>query len=408
MPNQSAALLGAAVRQHPTLSRQGLLERLFCWWFSGMVYNQIWEDPRVDLEALEIGPEHDVLSIASGGCNVCHYLLAGARSVTAVDLNAHHVHLSRLKLEAARRLPGHEAFFRFFGLGGHPDNPRAYREHIEPALPPETARYWSTRPNPLAGPRIAMFRDNLYDRSRTGRFLGLLRALCRLAGRDPARILKAATLEEQREAYRRELEPLFESLPVRLLSRCSPALFSLGVPPQQLRALDGECPGGLLDEYRRRVERLACAFPVADNPFAWQAFSRRYDTARRKALPDYLRPERFSELQEQAPRARVFHDSLQARLERTPARSLDRYALLDAQDWMTPEALRRLWTQIARTARPGARVVFRTGAWDSPLEAALPPSLSRRFRHERERSRELGAKERCAIYGAVHLYVMEG
>ena len=35
---------------HPRLaSKRGLLERLFTLWFRGFVYNQIWEDPRVDL-----------------------------------------------------------------------------------------------------------------------------------------------------------------------------------------------------------------------------------------------------------------------------------------------------------------------------------------------------------------------
>jgi len=408
MSQHSALLIGAAVRRNPALSRQGFLERLFCWWFSGMVYNQIWEDPRVDLEALELDGAQRVLTIASGGCNICHYLLGGAHAVTAVDLNSHHVHLSRLKLEAARRLPGHEAFFRFFGLGGHPDNPRAYRAHIEPHLPADTARYWSSRRVPLGRARIELFTHNLYDRARMGGFLRLLRALCRLTGRDPRRILDATTLEEQREAFRRELEPLLANPVARLASRLPLAVFSLGVPPQQYAALRAECPGGVLDEYRRRVERLACGFPLEDNPFAWQAFGRRYDTAGRKALPEYLRPENFQALQESARRAQVVHDSLLSRLERTPAQSLDRYVLLDSQDWMDSGALARLWGEIARTARPGARVIFRTGAWDSPLEKALPARLLARFRHERERSKELGDKDRSAIYGAFHLYVLEG
>ncbi len=45
-----------------------------------------------------------------------------------------------------------------------------------------------------------------------------------------------------------------------------------------------------------------------------------------------------------------------------PPASRDRYVLLDAQDWMTDAQLTALWTEITRTARPGARVVFRTAA----------------------------------------------
>ena len=42
-----------------------------------------------------------------------------------------------------------------------------------------------------------------------------------------------------------------------------------------------------------------------------------------------------------------------------PDGSRDRYVLLDAQDWMTNAQLEALWTEITRTARPGARVIFR-------------------------------------------------
>lgn len=59
-----------AVHRHRHLSKQGLLERAFTFAFRGLVYAQIWEDPAVDMEALAIGPDHHVVTIASGGCNV--------------------------------------------------------------------------------------------------------------------------------------------------------------------------------------------------------------------------------------------------------------------------------------------------------------------------------------------------
>ena len=44
---------------------------------------------------------------------------------------------------------------------------------------------------------------------------------------------------------------------------------------------------------RERVHRLACDTPIADNYFGWQAFSRPYDRAARRAVPDYLKAENF-------------------------------------------------------------------------------------------------------------------
>ena len=48
------ALLKDAVLNHQLASREGALERLFTWWFGRFVYNQIWEDPRIDLQATQL------------------------------------------------------------------------------------------------------------------------------------------------------------------------------------------------------------------------------------------------------------------------------------------------------------------------------------------------------------------
>ena len=52
----TGAGLKAAVHRAKPLSRAGVLERMFTLAFSKLVYPQIWEDPVVDMKALEIGP----------------------------------------------------------------------------------------------------------------------------------------------------------------------------------------------------------------------------------------------------------------------------------------------------------------------------------------------------------------
>ena len=103
-------LLASAVHQNKRLSANGMSERLFTWLFKGLVYPQIWEDPEIDMKALAIRPDDRIVAIASGGCNILSYLTADPARVTAVDLNHAHVALTRLKLAAARELPGYDAF----------------------------------------------------------------------------------------------------------------------------------------------------------------------------------------------------------------------------------------------------------------------------------------------------------
>ena len=63
----------------------------------------------------------------------------------------------------------------------------------------------------------------------------------------------------------------------------------------------------------------------------------------------------------------IHHANFIELLPAKPAGSVDRFILLDAQDWMTDDQLNALWTEITRTAAPGARVIFRTAAEPSLL-----------------------------------------
>jgi S-adenosylmethionine-diacylglycerol 3-amino-3-carboxypropyl transferase len=89
-----------------------------------------------------------------------------------------------------------------------------------------------------------------------------------------------------------------------------------------------------------------------------------------------------------------------------PDQSLDRFIFLDSQDWMKPEQIAEMWTEIARVGKPGSRIVFRTAAAASPVETALPPELRARFDYKQALSQALLREDRSAIYGGFHLYVM--
>src|ERR1044072_9346951 len=123
-----------ALLQHKALSKAGLSERLFGMLFSGRVYPQIWEDPDIDMEAMELQPHHRIVTIGSGGCNMLAYLSQNPASIDVVDLNRHHIALNKLKLAAFRLLPGHADLVRFFGPPDVRANSQAYDQFIAPRL----------------------------------------------------------------------------------------------------------------------------------------------------------------------------------------------------------------------------------------------------------------------------------
>lgn len=145
MLGSTASRLKQAVLRGRQVSREAIMDRLFALWFRRLVYTQIWEDPRVDAEALRLDDTSRVFTVSSAGCNLLNYLTHQPRRILAVDLNRAHMALTRLRLAALAHLPSHEAFFQFFGVGAGPENIKAYHRHIQSHLSDSTRRFWEAR-----------------------------------------------------------------------------------------------------------------------------------------------------------------------------------------------------------------------------------------------------------------------
>ena len=393
-----------ALLQHKTFSLAGLSERLFGLLFSGLVYPQIWEDPIVDMEAMQLGPEHRIVTIGSGGCNMLTYLSAGPRKIDVVDLNPHHIALNRLKLAAFRHLPSHKDVTRFLATQGTGTNVQAFDLFISPKLDTTTRSYWNGRD--LTGRRrIGVFGRNIYRTGLLGRFIAASHLLARLHGVNPEEFVQAGSMREQRQFFDERLAPLFDRPVIRWITGRKSSLFGLGIPPQQfdeLASLSSE--KSLAAVLRHRLEKLTCHFPLRENYFAWQAFGRRYPLPHEGELPPYLNARAYEAIRNNAERVEVHHASYTELLANKPAASVDRYILLDAQDWMTDQQLNDLWTEITRTADTGAIVIFRTAAEDSILPGRVSSALLYQWHYDAEASVRLGAEDRSAIYGGFHIY----
>lgn len=398
--------LREAVHRFRAASVDGIRERIFTFAFRGLVYPQIWEDPEVDLKALQLRPGSRLVAIASGGCNVMSYLTADPASILAVDLNRAHVALTRLKLAAIRQLPSYELFFRFVGEADCRANMKAYRRFLRFAIDPETRRYWEGR-GFFGRRRITLFKRRIYRHGLLGRFIGLAHLVARLYGVNPRRMLRATSIHEQRRLYEMLIAPLFEKRLVRWALSSKVSLYGLGIPPAQFEALAG-ASGDMAAVLKARLARLACAFPLKDNYFAWQAFDRSYGSAKTGPLPPYLRPQNFDEIRARAGRVDVVRSSITDALKREKIASVDAFLLLDAQDWMTDAQLDALWSAITRAARLGARVVFRTAAEQSPLPGRISGTTLSRWTYEADRSKALGDEDRSSIYGGFHIYRLIG
>lgn len=404
MASQPNRKIAAAVVRHDAEQKQRLLDRAFALAFKGLVYAQIWEDPVVDMEALAIEPGNRIATIASGGCNVFSYLTADPAEIVAVDLNTAHVALGHLKRVAIQRLPDHDSFRRFFAEADSSANIADYRAFVRPHLDETSRRYWEGR-DLVGRRRINGFASGLYKRGLLGNFIGLAHLLAKMHRIDLREFLEAKSIDEQRAIFDAKLAPFFDRKFIRWVTDQRSSLFGLGIPPAQYDALAGGKP--MADVLRGRLEKLACDFPLEDNYFAWQAFGRGYGKGAAAPLPPYLQAGHYAAVKARAERVTMLHANMTDMLAAAEAASFDRYIFLDAQDWMSDEQLTALWTEVTRTARPGARVLFRTAAEPSLLPGRLPDDLLSRWAYRETESLGFTRRDRSAIYGGVHLYMLK-
>ena len=236
--------------------------------FQGFVYNQIWEDPDVDLEALELKPHHRLITIASGGCNVLNYLAAdpGEDHRGRSQSQSHRADAAEIAgADHTCRLRG---IFPLLRQRQRQSQPQGFRQFFERAA--------GSRQRAAIGKSTCRCTAGASTCSRAISIAtacsGASSAFCtpwrKLHGKRLDGILSARTPAEQRSAFERTIAPLFDyqvrALPVaHRRFRYTRLAFRRRNMTNSSPASDGN-PIAVL---RERVERLACDFPIARKLF---------------------------------------------------------------------------------------------------------------------------------------------
>jgi S-adenosylmethionine-diacylglycerol 3-amino-3-carboxypropyl transferase len=363
-----------------------------------LIYNQCWEDPAVDGQALDLGPRDRVMVITSAGCNTLDYALSGA-TVLAVDANPRQNHLLELKLAGIRALD-YEAFFELFGSGGTRRAEEIYAA-LRPQLRDDDARrYWDEAIR-LFDPRRSRGRSFYYC-GTSGLFALAFRRYLDGAGltRPVERILAAGSVAEQVALYRAELrERLLGNTFLFRAIGSEGVLALLGVPRPQ-RSLVAGHPGGVVGFLRDCLDRVMSVCLLRENYF-WSVYLRGGYTP--ESCPRYLSRDGFARLQSGlADRVSTRTATVTAALRSHDTEPISAFVLLDHLDWLIPhpELIEEEWRAIFASAAPGARVIFRSGGADA---AFLPAAVRERLDFDAHRARQLHARDRVATYGSFHI-----
>jgi S-adenosylmethionine-diacylglycerol 3-amino-3-carboxypropyl transferase len=360
-----------------------------------LIYNQCWEDPSVDHEALNISREDRIVTITSAGCNALDYLLRRPESIDCVDMNPFQTALLELKLAALQTL-GYDRFFSMFGYGRLRDHRTLYARDLRPRLTEASQAVWDRRID-----YFAWEGSGFYFHGTSGFFARMINRYIDSRPRlreDLDEFQGIDLMEYQAWFYRTKIAPQLWTAPVRFFLRRPGVMTMLGVPMEQIRQMQLAGTTDLSTIIEKRVEHMFTHVPVRDNYF-WRVYINGYYTP--ECCPNYLKPAYFENLKKLASRIR-FHTMTLTEFLQQSTEQFSAFVLLDHMDWLAsnPASLQEEWTWILKRALSGARVIYRSGGirFDH-----IPQAAMRQLTFEHALTRTLSRRDRVGTYGSFYL-----
>ncbi len=346
--------------------------------FTILRYAQVWEDADILLEALDIQPEDECLSIASAGDNALAMLAKGPKRVIALDMNASQLACLELRVAAFRRLDHHE-ILELVGSVASNRQQKLY-ETLRHDLSHGASKFWDGRPiTPGIGHAgkfenyFRLFREKVMPLIHPRRVIEEL-----LESKEPAERLKF--YNERWDTWRWRL--MFHLF----FSRA--AMGALGRDPSFFRYVEGSVAEKILS---RTCHALSVLDP-ASNPYLQWILTGRHKTA----LPFYLREENTDLIRKNLDRLEWHQAPLEDFLSRVPRGTLSKFNLSDIFEYLSPETTETLLRTIAEGARSGARMAY----WNMLAPRCAPEGLHHQIRPHRELAARLHQPDKAFFYSA--------
>ena len=345
----STVTMPIARRQEPTIARP--VERLSLADASDgpLMFAQVREDPCVEMQALAPALGGTIVVVSSGGCTALSLLAAGAHRVVAVDLSRPQNHVVELKCAAVRALDRLEAIAF---LGGQP-MPAVRRRRLygvlSPLLTSSARSYWDGRREAVEA--------GVLRAGKSERFIALVAAVVRrlvVRADGVSALLGAESVDAQRKIFARSWAGWrWRALFAVLLNRWT---FSRAYHPSFFANIENP---SFARHFRGIAERALTELPARDNYFLHEMLTGRYPVREPLGVPPYLSSRGATRAADAERTLSLVDGSMTAYLRSCPPRSIDGFALSNICEWLDAHELETLFSEIARTARPGARVIFR-------------------------------------------------
>ncbi len=350
-------------------------------------YAQCWEDPKTLIQALEINPEDDVISIASGGDNSFALLLNNPSSITLVDSNPGQIFLVELKIRAMQAL-GYDDFVGFIGARPCRGRRRFYAR-LRPSLSEGARRYWDLQMEEVDKGIIHCGKFEKYFSIFRRHVLPLIHK------KETARkLLAVSSLVEQRTFY----DEVWNNRRWQWLFRLFFGEFLLGRLGRDPSFFQYVKLHSVAEELLSRTRRALTEIWVQDNLFIEYILTGQYRNLE-NAHP-YLREANFHFLKKNTDKIRLFTGSLEEYLKMQQPGTASKFNLSDIFEYMPESTFELTLRNILRVCRKDARMAF----WTLFVPRAIPSVLSGRILSSVSESEKLFAADRGFFYGSFGLW----
>jgi S-adenosylmethionine-diacylglycerol 3-amino-3-carboxypropyl transferase len=355
-------------------------------------YSRVWEDHLLLERGLGVGPDDELLLIASAGCNVLNLLLQAPRRIVAIDFNAAQTALVQLKLAGFRGL-NHDGLLELLGITR--GDPLARYDTVRPLLPWDARDWWDANTGLIAA--------GIEGAGRLDAFLARFQREQIARIHSPALINRLFTLRtaaERRAFVDGELfTPEFETAFRAYFARDAFAARGGGRHPAQFRYVTEADVGGW---FLGRLRWVCTDLPARGN-FYLERFLRG-GTGGAQWLPPYLAPEHHDRLRALVSRVEVVTSDLESYLATAGARRLTKAGLSDVFEYMAPEHADGVFAMLASTLPRHARIAY----WNLFVPRESPVALRGKLRPIGRLARSLSRQDRAWFYGAFRVEEVRG
>ncbi|MGB2663437.1 MAG: DUF3419 family protein [Candidatus Acidiferrum sp.] len=358
---------------------------------SDLLFGMSWEDPASDRRALAIQPGETLITITSGACNTLTLLLEDPGKIYAVDINPSQSYLLELKRAAVRHLD-YDELRAFLGLDQSGQRLQVF-ERLRGDLSEAALRYWTGKAEAVRNGVVNAGKYESYVRL-ISRLVSLMQGKKRVDG-----LYRCETLEQQQDYFDRKWNTVRWRLLFKLLIN-KHVLARRGLTADYFKFDDGS--SSFAESFLRRARRAICEMPIESNYFLAQYLLTRYWSE--EAVPAFLLRENLPVVRERLDRIELVTSPAQEWLGRQPDDSIDCFSLSNICELMSPDETDRCFAEVARTARPGARICFR----NLIVPRGVPESLQSEIELQEELSLDLIARDRSFVYSRVRAFVVNG